>query len=943
MKEMERSLGIVSVVAIALSAMLGNGIFVLPGLAAQYSGPAVWLAYVMAGLLALPAAASKAEMATAMPTSGGAFIYMDRGFGPWVGTVAGVAVWLASLLKAAFALIGVGVYLVVLVELPVVPTALSLLLLIILLNWVGVKAVSRAQTFVMGGVFLFLVALIFVTSAYGSFLPVPERGKPQGLLGLAAGVALVSVAFDGVTKIAAIAEEVKNPDRTLPVGIFVSLLISIVIYAAVGGMLCASVPPAQLHGDPRPIFTWADQVAGSNWGKVAAVFGVLSLASLANTGLLAASRFPFAMSRDELLPQGLQKLNQRFKTPGLSIALTGAGMALSVVLLDVTKLAKLASFIVVALYVANCVAAIVYRESGVGWYRPKFKQPLYPWLPALGVLSGGLILTQFGLLAIWGTLLAVAPGTALYFFYGRKRVTRRGIVLQRGRRKELVQASRALSPRPSHDIGPRSSIADTLRDEFRGEDELTPPPQSVSSLAPLDVEDAITGRARAIVAMIGDERGPETLAEIGTALAGWGRLPVVHLTEVPEQTILGAMGDALALLSLRRRLRVMAEEEGARLEFHSVHSRDIVRTVHAITTRVECDFLVMGWRGRSRWALMPYNPLGWLVDHLACNLALFRDAGVRYIREILVYAEPGPHDALAVGTADDLARRWGARLTLVRPVKKTDSKAKHEAELSYLKELSELCEAPVRTALSVGQDAVASITRESTAYDLLVMGAPQAGLWGRLRGTVPERITRKAACSVLMLKTPRMKTHEAYARKREAQATELVHFVNEDATRPRIAVTRKEALFEHVASVFGGMLKVEPRLILEALWERERTQNTSVGHGVALPHATLDAVKSTVVGVFTLAQPLNYHGPDGEKIDVVFVIVSPPNERQRHLELLSTIARLALMTPLLDDLRQANTTVEMMMAVRLSEQSHSSTRHLRTESKDPMGNSSPKG
>ena len=932
MKEMERSLGIVSVVAIALSAMLGNGIFVLPGLAAQVSGPSVWLAYLAAGLLSLPAAASKAEMATAMPTSGGAFIYMDRGFGPWVGTIAGVAAWLASLLKAAFALIGVGVYLVVLADLPIVPTALGLLTVIVLLNWVGVKAVSRAQTFIMAGVFVFLVFLTFMTAVAGDFLPTAERGEPKGLVGIAAGAALVSVAFDGVTKIAAIAEEVKNPDQTLPWGIFLSLAISIFIYASVAAVLCAAVPPEQLHGDPRPIFTWAEMVAGTVWGKVAAGFGVLSLAALANTGLLAASRFLFAMSRDELLPKALQTLNQRFQTPGVSIAITGLGMALSVVLLDVTKLAKLASFIVVALYVANCLAAIVYRESGVGWYRPKFKQPLYPWLPAAGVLSGGLILTQFGWLAILGTVLAVAPGTALYLLYGRRRVTRRGIVLQRGRRRDLLSGARP-SQLPAQPRTVRPSMADTLRGELQGEahgeaDELTPPPQSVSSLTAVDVEDAITGRARAIVAMIGDERGPETLAEIGTALSGWGRLPVVHLTEVPEQTILGAMGDAPALLSLRRRLRVMAEEEGARLEFHSVHSRDIVRTVHAITSRMECDFLVMGWRGRSRWALMPYNPLGWLVDHLVCNLALFRDAGVRYIREILVFAEPGPHDALAVGTADDLARRWGARLTLVRPVKKTDSKEKHEAELSYLKELSELCEAPTRTALAIGVDVVSAITRESTAYDLLVMGSPQASLLARFLGTIPERITRKAACSVLMLKTPRLRTHEAYAKKREAQPTELVHFVNEEAARPRIGVTRKEALFDHIASVFGAMLKVEARLILEALWERERTQNTSVGHGVALPHATLDAVKSTVVGVFTVAQPLNYHGPDGEKVDVVFVIVSPPKERQRHLELLSTIARLSLSTPLLKDLREAKTKVEMMMAVRRSEQSQSTIASL---------------
>jgi mannitol/fructose-specific phosphotransferase system IIA component (Ntr-type)/nucleotide-binding universal stress UspA family protein len=424
--------------------------------------------------------------------------------------------------------------------------------------------------------------------------------------------------------------------------------------------------------------------------------------------------------------------------------------------------------------------------------------------------------------------------------------------------------------------------------------------------------------------MLGDERGPETLVEIGTALSGYSRLPIMHLTEVPEQTILGGVGEQPALLSLRRRLRVMAEEEGSDLEFHSVHSRDIVRTVHSVTTRVGCDFLVMRWRGRSRWALMPYNPLGWLVDHLDCNLALFRDAGVRYIREIMVFAEPGPHDALVVSTADDLARRWGARVTLVRPIAHAAGDQKRKAEMAYLRELSELCESPSRVALIVGDDHVVSLNRESSRYDLLVMGSPQAGLLERLRGTSAERLTRKAACSVLLLKTPRVRTHEAFVKKHDAEPSKLVHYVDRGAVFAQVETGRKEALFEHIADVFSNLLHVESREILEALWARERTQNTSVGHGVALPHATLDAVSSTTVGVFTLAEPLNYHGPDGQKVDVVFVIMSPPGERQRHLELLSTIARLALTSTMLQELRQVASGDEILRVIDASELSQSS-------------------
>ena len=111
MKTLERRLGLGSVIAISIAAMLGSGLFVLPGIAVGYTGPSVWLAYLAAGLCVLPAALSKAELATAMPESGGTYVYIDRTFGPLAGTIAGLGLWLSLLLKSAFALVGFGAYL----------------------------------------------------------------------------------------------------------------------------------------------------------------------------------------------------------------------------------------------------------------------------------------------------------------------------------------------------------------------------------------------------------------------------------------------------------------------------------------------------------------------------------------------------------------------------------------------------------------------------------------------------------------------------------------------------------------------------------------------------------------------------------------------------------------------------------------------------------------
>ena len=219
-------------VAISISAMLGSGIFVLPGLAAAKTGTMVWLAYLLAGLTVLPAALSKSELATAMPTSGGTYIYLERTFGPLAGTISGLGLWLSLLLKSAFALFGFGAYLAVLVDLPLVPVALTLLAVITILNILGVSVISKLQKFIIIIVLLALLA-VSIVGARDVNLSSLESEFSYGLHGFLAATAFVYVSYAGVTKVAAIAEEVKNPSRNLPLGILISWLLVMCIYVFV--------------------------------------------------------------------------------------------------------------------------------------------------------------------------------------------------------------------------------------------------------------------------------------------------------------------------------------------------------------------------------------------------------------------------------------------------------------------------------------------------------------------------------------------------------------------------------------------------------------------------------------------------------------------------------------------------------------------------------------
>ncbi|MEM1030135.1 MAG: amino acid permease [Myxococcota bacterium] len=883
---LERSLGLPSVMAIAISAMLGSGIFVLPGLAAAATGRSAWLAYVVAGLCVLPAALSKAELATAMPASGGSFVYLDRAFGPWAGTVAGLSLWASMWLKATFALLGFGAYLAVVT--PVGPDGAKAAALVSLgavagINFLGAKRVGRAQLLVVGvGVACLVVAV--VAGLWGlrvGAVPTPPPAPlfREGVTGLLAATGLVFVSFNGVTKVAAIAEEVENPKRTLPLGILLSLVMVTFLYATVAYTMAAVLPLDAFSGDIRPVYSMVaamtDPRAPAAWA--AGVLGVVIMTSMANAGLLAASRFPFAMSRDHLLPPTFSRISARWQTPTAAIAITVAVMALAIVLFDVAALAKLASGTVILIFMAEMVATITLRESRATWYTPGFRAPLYPWLQGAGLLAGLALLWQLGAISLVAALGGILPGSALYLTYGRRRTQRRGVLGKVGRRR---------------DLSPASSRAETE-----------------------------VAHAEVIVALLGGERSPEMLTELGLALAEGGDVLATQLREREPDAAL--IEDERHLDSVTRRLRATGARYEASLSVSAVETSDLVRTVHAMSHRLQNKwFVVSGEAGATR-AFTRLSPLGWAVNHLGANLAIFLDRGVRYPTRVLVVPRPGPHDALAVTAAADLATAWSAELRLVGFAADRAPEAEVAMQRAYLEDLRRL--APATTTIEVlrGASATLAVADESVAHDLVVLGAPELSLRSLVFKSLEERIADRVACSVVTVKTPRGETHAAVDRHDEAVPTRALDFVSPEVVLARLAVDTRDELFATMSERFADALDhrggptVPPSQIQAAFVERERAQSTMVGDGVALPHASINGIAHTLLGVFTVANPLSFE-PGGDTIEVVFATIGPPTARFDHLRVLRAVARLTLHPEALAAIVEATDTDGIYAALELA-------------------------
>ena len=198
---------------------------------------------------------------------------------------------------------------------------------------------------------------------------------------VAEAAALVFVAYAGIYKAGAIGGEVKEPEKNLHYGMLIFLLVITVFYVIVSIIMMGSVEGEWWlsNGEPRedPIFAFFD-VASTRVGIILALLAVLTMISGALSGLLAASKFLFAMAKDKLLPDSLSETNNKFETPHWAIILTAVTMAVCILTLPVKDVAKLASGFQIMVIVALNVSVIVLRKenNGTDWYQPTFKSPL---------------------------------------------------------------------------------------------------------------------------------------------------------------------------------------------------------------------------------------------------------------------------------------------------------------------------------------------------------------------------------------------------------------------------------------------------------------------------------------------------------------------------------------------------------------------------------------
>jgi amino acid transporter/mannitol/fructose-specific phosphotransferase system IIA component (Ntr-type) len=424
---LKKELGLLGVFCIAAGAMISSGLFVLPGIAFAQAGPSIVLAYLLAGLLVIPALLAKAELATAMPKAGGSYFFVERSLGPMLGTVTGLLNWLSLALKAAFALVGIGALGLLLWpdigEVGVKLIAIGGCLLFALVNLLSVKSAGRLQIILVFALLAILAA--YVASGFGAVQPqryVPFM--PSGWPSVFAVTGMVFVSFGGLTKVAAVAEEVHDPRRNIPLGMFFAFAIVTLLYVLVVLITIGTVEGEQLSGSLTPITLGARSTMGRAGAVVVGLAGLLAFASTANAGILSASRSPMAMSKDGLLPWIFSRTNRRFGTPDVAVALTAGFMILVIAFLSVEDLVKTASTVMILIYGLDNVSVIVMRTSGIEGYRPSLRSPLLPWLQIATTVVYAFLIFEMGWVPLLLTGAFALVATLWYVGYVQRRIDR---------------------------------------------------------------------------------------------------------------------------------------------------------------------------------------------------------------------------------------------------------------------------------------------------------------------------------------------------------------------------------------------------------------------------------------------------------------------------------------------------------------------------------------
>ncbi|MCA1813968.1 MAG: amino acid permease [Halobacteriales archaeon] len=730
-----RDLTLADATLLGVGALMGGGIFIMPGIAAAVSGPAVWLALALNAIVTIPTLLVYAELASAYHDAGGGYLWIKDALREPFGFLGGWMSWFSHAVACAVYALASGAYLVFLLQYagwagPDTPAitlklaALGITAFFVLLNYRGVKAAARTENAVTSIVLVVLaIFLVFGTLALFKH---PEAavqrlhlGDWQGMLpfgftGVFLTMGLTFIAFEGYEIIAQASEEVRRPKRNVPLACILSVVIMAPLLVWVAILSIGAVQ------SPDGGESWAWLASKGEVGLVAAAgqfipFGVgavivlvgamLSNVTALNSTIYSSSRVSFAMARDNVLPRVFARVNPRSQAPDASIVFSGLLIAAMAALLPIEAVAAAADIMFLMLFFMVNVSYIKLRKT-TKHMDYGFRAPFFPYLSIVGIAAQVALAVALYLYSPVSWLAAAAwvgVGLAVHYGYARR-----------------------LSPAPE----PRTEKAfDIHAAERRGYSVLLPVanPATLGSLA-------------AVASDIARAKGGDVL--------------LLHVVTVPRATLPSAARHFAE--PAKPFMRDAARQFPRDVPVHTVIkiAHDPAKAILETAEEEGTDLILLGWRGRPS---LREHVLGSTLDPVVreapCDVAVYRESRSGSPRRVVLAARGrGKHAKLGAELAGALAKARGTDLVALTVITPSGA-VEPEARLASVVADAGIgpWEAQFKTVRAASAEA--GLLQAAQPGDLLLIGASDEPAWHRqLFGTLPERVAARAEGAVLLVK-----------------------------------------------------------------------------------------------------------------------------------------------------------------------------------------------
>jgi APA family basic amino acid/polyamine antiporter len=404
--------------------ILGAGIYVLIGDAAGFAGNSMWISFLLGTIVAVFAGLSYAELTAMFPKAAAEYTFVKNAFkSNFFGYIIGWLTAVTSIIFVAAVALGFAGYFVRFVELPITVIAILLIGVLSVINFIGIREATWANTIfaIVTVVGLILIIIVGFTTEPAHSIDYFEM--PLGGTGLALAFVLVFFAFIGFQDLANIAEEVKNPHKTLPRAIIISIIVTAIIYLLVALAVIRVISWEELSISSAPLADVAKVVLGTNGSISLSIFALFATVGTVLISLVAGARMIYGMAKSNSLPNILGKIHYKTKTPWVAVIVMMVTSMVFSLSEDIVLVANMGVFAVVVTFAAINLAVIILRYTEPQLDRP-FRIPInigkFPILPAFGFITSVYMAFQFDIQIVLFGLVMVVIGTVFYFILKKK-------------------------------------------------------------------------------------------------------------------------------------------------------------------------------------------------------------------------------------------------------------------------------------------------------------------------------------------------------------------------------------------------------------------------------------------------------------------------------------------------------------------------------------------